>query len=770
VGRRHEVSEVKSLLGRSRMVTLTGTGGVGKTRLALQVAHAARRAFHDSAWWVELASVNEPTQVAEAIAGALGIPEQSGRDAEEALAAFLESRALLLVMDNCEHVADACITLLSELLQRGEGLRVLATSREFLEVPDAAVFNVQPLAIPEEGGLLDEASAPALALLVERTGAASPDFEATKADLDTLAEICRRLDGLPLAIELAAAQLRVLTPAELAERLGDRFRLLVGPSRHSGRRTLRQTVEWSYELCEKAERKVWTRLSVFAGDFPLAAAEAVCAGEDLDQSEVTDAITGLVNKSVLTPFAEGGSRRFRMLATLREYGLERLRDEDRTGGDGAPSELELRAWHLGWYAELAARFDAEWFGSEQPRWRALLLAELANIRAALQFALDNPEHTPAGQQLAADLRAFWLTGPTREGNGWLTKLVDAAPEPSSHLVHALSALSWVASATGALDQSMATARTAVELAPEHAPERVTRTLHNLGMNLAARGDPSALALLEESVARARSEPGERGEELAYALFTLGFCAGMQGDLARSADLYAESVWICRRAGELWWLAWMRRAEAFAASMLDDPVPHRLAATDALQLARQIPDDQACVNALGELASRPEGGNARRAAFLLGVCESYWRDAGGFTLVAEPWASAIARSRKRCQTELGEAAYEEAHRRGGAATLEEAIAMVIGDQSSAPPLTIAGASTAAVKLTKREAEIARLVTEGLSNRDIAATLTLSTRTVETHVQNILTKSGFTRRAQIAAWYAGQTRGGDVQPQEPHPPPG
>ena len=302
----------------------------------------------------------------------------------------------------------------------------------------------------------------------------------------------------------------------------------------------------------------------------------------------------------------------------------------------------------------------------------------------------------------------------------------------------------------------------MELAPEHAPERVTRTLHNLGMNLVVVGDPSAPALLEEAAVRARSEPGNRGEELAYALFTLGFCRGLQGDFAGSSALYAESVSICRGAGELWWLSWLRLAEAFAASMLDDPVPHRLAATEALRLARQIPDDHACVNALSQLASRPEGGNGRRAAFLLGVCETYWRDAGGFTLVAEPWASAIARSRERCQAALGEAAYEEEHRRGEAATLDEAVAMVLGDQSSAPPLLSTGESTAAVKLTKREAEIARLVTDGLSNRDIAATLTLSTRTVEAHVQNILTKSGFTRRAQIAAWYGGLTRPSDAPP--------
>lgn len=759
MGRRQEVSEVRSLLGRSRLVTLTGVGGVGKTRLAVQVARSARRAFRDGAWLVELAAVTEPGQVAEAVAGTLRIPEQSGRASEDALGAFLASRELLLVVDNCEHLLETCTPLLAGLLQRAEGLRVLATSREVLGVPGEAVYGVPPLAVPEEGGPLDEAASPALALFVERARAVSPEFDMSVATLGTLGGICRRLDGLPLAIELAAARLRVLSPKDLAERLDDRFRVLAGPGSRSGRRTLRQTVEWSFDLCGKAERKVWTRLAVFADDFELAAAEAVCGGEDLDEGEVTEAVFGLVSKSVLLSYADGGSRRFRMLSMLREYGLERLRDDAGIGGDASPSEVELRARHLAWYAGLGARLEREWFGPDQPAWRARLMAELTNVRAALQFSLDSAEHTPAGQRLAADLRGFWLTGPMREGTYWLARLVDAAPEPSRELVHALSALSWVAAGVGSVDQSTAAARTAVELAAEHAPERLPRALHNLGMNLAARGDPAALPLLEESVARARSEPGERGEELAYALFTLGFCVGMQGELARSADLYAESVSICRRAGERWWLAWMRLAEAFRASTLEDTASLKPAVGEALDLARQVPDHHVCVSCLSVLALLAEGTDARRAAFLLGICERYWRDAGGFMLAAEPWATAINQARERCRTALGESAYAEEYRHGEAATLEEGIAVALDQRQSAPSRANAPATASSVRLTRREAEIAGLVAEGLSSREIAASLVLSVRTVETHVQNILTKTGFTSRTQIAAWHAGLSRTND-----------
>lgn len=767
VGRRQELSEVRHLLGEARLVTLTGTGGVGKTRLAVRVARTARRAFHDGAWLVELAAVTDPGQVAVAVAETLRIPEQSGRAPEDALATFLARRDLLLVVDNCEHVVETCAPLLSRLLQRAEGLRVLATSREVLGVQGEAVYPVAPLGVPEGDGSLHEVASPALELLVERAGAASPGFVVTEANLSTLAGICRRLDGLPLAIELAAARLRVLSPQQLAERLDDRFRLLAEPISRSGRRTLRQTVEWSFDLCDKAERKVWTRMAVFAGDVELAAAEVVCASEDLDEAEVTEAVAGLVNKSVLLPAVDEGGPRFRMLATLREYGLERLRDERGIGGDPSPAEVDLRARHLAWYAELAARLEREWFGPDQPGWRARLMAELPNIRTALQFALDNPEHRRAGQQLAADLRAFWITGPMREGTGWLSRLVEAAPEPSRELVHALSALSWVAAAAGAADQSTVAARSAVELAADHAPERVTRALHNLGMNLASRGDPSALPLLEESVARARKEPGHSGEEQAYALFALGFCVGVLGDAARSADLYAQSVSICRRAGERWWLAWMRTAEALPASMLADPAPLESAVAEALHLARQIPDHHACVVGLSHLALR-EGADARRAAFLLGICERYWRDAGGFMLVSEPWASAISRAEQRWRTALGESAYDEAHRRGESATLEEGIAMVLGERQPAASLPTAGAAATGARLTRREAEIARLVAEGLTNRDIAAALVLSARTVETHVQNILIKTGFTSRTQVAAWYPRMGGALEVPPPEPGPP--
>ena len=394
------------------------------------------------------------------------------------------------------------------------------------------------------------------------------------------------------------------------------------------------------------------------------------------------------------------------------------------------------------------------------------MAELPNLRTALQLALDDPEHRRTGQQLAADLRAFWITGPMREGTGWLSRLVEAAPEPSRELVHALSALSWVAAAAGAADQSIAAARSAVELAADHAPERVTRALHNLGMNLASRGDPSALPLLEESVARARREPGHSGEELAYALFTLGFCVGVLGDAARSAELYAESVSICRRAGERWWLAWMRTAEARPASMLEHPAPLESAVAEALHLARQIPDHHACVVGLSHLALREKGADAGRAAFLLGICEQYWRDAGGFMLVSEPWASAITRARERCRAALGDTAYDEAHRRGESATLEEGIAMVLGErQPAAASRPKAGVPATGVRLTSREAEIARLVAEGLTSRDIAAALVLSARTVETHVQNILTKTGFTSRTQIAAWHPRLGGAQEVSPPEP-----
>ena len=751
VGRRREITEVRQLLSRSRLVTLTGPGGVGKTRLALRVAETANRAFRDGVWLVELASVSEPGNVAEAMAGSLRVPEQSGRAPEDALAAFLSSRELVLLVDNCEHVMETCSGLLEHLLRTAPGLHVLVTSREVLGVPGELVYAVMPLGLPPEGGddtVASAADSPALTLLLDRARAADQRFDVNKGNLADLVEICRRLDGLPLALELAAAQLRSLSPRSLTERLDSRFALLDagGTGR---RRSLRQTVEWSFELCTKPERRLWSRLSVFAADFELDAIEAVCGGDAIED-DIPTAVFGLVDKSILLVQTLGGNRCFRMLETLRDYGLELLRDQHDIGGEIPLPEEELRSRHLAWYAQVGAQFEREWFGPEQPMWVARMNAELPNIRAALQFSLDHPEHIRTGQLLAANLCHFWNSGAQREGAAWLAKLLAADPRPSLEGVHALAAMSWVSSILGQAEQSADAATAALELVDEHAPEWTSRVYQHVGMVRAQRGDSSALALVEQALALARRQVGDDSGEAAYAWFCVAFSLMLTGNGQGSAHAFAQCFAICRRTGERWWLGWSLLAEGFFSWLASDPATIEAAVTEALANLREIPDVRGCVIALNHLALAGANGNDRLASYLFGVCDEFWQDAGGSLLDMDPWVTALSAARRRFQEALGEQAYDEEYRRGREGTVDDALAVVLGERPQASPPQQLDAETYA-KLTPREADVVQLVTEGLSNREIAGRLVLSTRTVETHVQNILNKTGFVSRAQVAAWH-------------------
>jgi non-specific serine/threonine protein kinase len=325
VGRRAELAEVRHLLRGTRLLTLTGVGGVGKTRLASRVAGQVRRSFPDGVRLVELAGLRDPRLVPRAVANAVGIADQSARDEVEVLVECLSDRQLLLVVDNCEHLLPAVARLLLDLLRGVPGLRVLATSREALEVTGERLYPVPPLAVPDRG--------PAVALFAERAATACPDFALTDANAPLVAAVCRRLDGIPLAIELAAARLRSLSLAQVAGRLDDRFALLTAGNHTTPRQqTLRGTIDWSFALCSPPERLLWMRATVFAGGFDLAAAERVCAGAGLREGELAQALAGLVAKSVLGTVDGAGGRRYRMLETIGEYGLARLRDPPRPTG------------------------------------------------------------------------------------------------------------------------------------------------------------------------------------------------------------------------------------------------------------------------------------------------------------------------------------------------------------------------------------------------------------------------------------------------------
>ncbi|RYE39476.1 MAG: hypothetical protein EOP24_44140 [Hyphomicrobiales bacterium] len=346
VGRRRELSEAKSLLATARLLTLAGMGGVGKTRLALRVAADTRRRFADGVWLIELSEVHDPSLLLDVVTSSLGIRDRTARPVEDALVEFLAARDTLLVLDNCEQVVEAVAGLVRILLQTCPGIRVLATSREPLGIGGEIVFRLPPLTNPDTGqshSLLGLAKYDAVALFEQRAAAVVPGFELTEASCGTVTEICRRLEGIPLAIELAAARLRMMSLEQLLQRLTDRFTLLTlgertAPSRQQ---TLRLSVDWSHELCTPLERMVWARASVFAGGFELDDAEGVC-GDGFTPAQVVDAVTSLVDKSVLLRGSLGTVVRFRMLETVREYGLDELRRSD----DLETTRRRHREWFL----------------------------------------------------------------------------------------------------------------------------------------------------------------------------------------------------------------------------------------------------------------------------------------------------------------------------------------------------------------------------------------------------------------------------------------
>jgi non-specific serine/threonine protein kinase len=755
VGRRDELSDVRRLIGEFRLVTLTGTAGVGKSRLARRVAALHERTFRDGVSLVELDEVMDHSLVAEAVASSVGVPEHAGRDAESALEAFVAGREMLLVIDNCAHVAEAVTALVESLLRRAPALHVLATSREVLGVQGEVIYRVEPLPLPVGDDLATAVEvSPAVALLVERAAAVVPGFAVRADELTTVVEICRRLDGIPLALELAAAQLRVMSVTELAARLDDRFRLLTtrrgtGVARH---RTMLAAVEWSYETCDKLERQLWQRLSVFAGVFDLSDAEGVCADDFLSRLDVVEAMRGLVDKSIVSVQTGGGSTRFRLLDTLRRFGLDRLGEDGRDDRDGAVDELELRARHLAWYAELSGQFEVEWFGPDQREWRARMQAELPEVRAALGFALEHPEHVGTGLRIAAALCWFWGTSAAlREGRNWLVRLLELGLEPTRERSRALSALAVSLVTIGAPEGGVDIARAALGLARREDPDRLPRVLDNVGMMLIPYGDPEAMSKLEEAVAVCR-ERGLGGEELAYATYALGYGRGVSGQLEASEALFAESIDLCRQAGDLWWQGVVRITAALVAWATGNADAAEENAVEGLRVCRLVPDLHACAVGLNIVGLLLVGREDRKAAGLLGTADRYWADAGGSMLQTPIWADRVDQARSRCRENLGDARFEEAYRAGQQESPEKAAARALGEPTQ--PAAPANASRDHLGLTRREREVAALVAEGLRNRDIATRLVISQRTAETHVQNMLAKMGFSSRSQLAVWFNAQ----------------
>ncbi|MFE5463274.1 ATP-binding protein [Nocardia sp. NPDC056564] len=743
VGRGSEVAAARKLLAGTRLLTLTGPGGVGKTRLARRVGEAVRRAFPDGVWLVEVAHVNDGALVALTVAQALGLRDDTSLPLA-GLTDYLGGKHLLLVLDNCEHLIGACAELVDRLIASTPDIRVLATSREPLGVVGELVLPVAPLPVPdmdEDSGAADATDNPALRLLIDRATAANPEFRVTPANLGALAAICSRLEGIPLALELAALRLRAFTPDQVLERLDDTMRLLTTGLRTAPERqqTLEAAIRWSYDLCTPGEQLLWEQLAVFAGGFDLIAAEAVCLLEP--PGALVDALTGLVDKSVLSHRQDGdGTGRYTMLEPLRQFALARLAAH----GD----EYALRTRHRDHYYRVARRGRVEYWGDADVVWFRDVTREHANMRAALHFALADPDGVHRGLQIASELRPFWEHYRFfLEGYRWLTDALGKDLARTVDRARALAAASVIAGMLSDTASAYAYLSECVAIATELAAEQVLVEAQLLASVLAfADADPvRALEIAEDAAVRARA-CGHHGTEMECLAF--GYVCAMVLEDERAGPLAEQFLAKTAEHGShlLGGLAWWAvGTNQWRNGNGDRAVEDLRRAVELLRLFDRCVWTASAFDGLAWAAAA--SGDQRRAARLMGAATTVRR--GSTQRLAHAMTDAVGEKvRLRVHDAMGDREFGAAFDSGAALTLDEAVGYALGVEPAAP--LPAPKAVADEQLTRREKDVARLVAAGYSNKRIAAELVISIRTAESHVDHILTKLGFESRAQVAAW--------------------
>lgn len=798
VGRSKELREVRQLLSETRLLTLTGAGGCGKTRLALEVAGSLEDAYPDGVCFVDLSVVAPPHLVLQQVAAALGVRGEPGHPLLHTVARFLLPRELLLVLDNCEHLVSACARLAETLLQDSPGLRILATSRESLGMAGETAWLVPSLEAPDPERLppLEHLQAyDAVRLFVERARSSRPGFEVTTENAAAVARICHATDGIPLAIELATVRLKAVSVDQIASRLDTLLRLLSAGSRTAipRHRTLRATLDWSYNLLDEEERRLLARLAVFVGGWTLEAAEGVCACDGISQQHILDLIAGLVDKSLVsfdeqgTPGSAGGGR-YRLLETIRQYGLEKLEESGEAKA--------RRRLHAEYYLTLAEWAESLLAGPAQGRWLERLEAEHDNLRAALGWAHGHgtrePDAIELGLRLGAALWRFWeVRGYLHEGRRWLEGMLaigDGAPAATrAKALHAAGNLTFdqddYPRATALHEASLALKRELGDV------EGVARSLTNLGNIACEQGDYGRatrryeeslvlcrqlddawltanvlhnlgrVARLQGEYARAtgllgealtlRQQLGDR-EALAKSLDVAGEVALRQGKYERAIRLHETSLRLRRDLDETWGIAISLTNLATALSHRGD---HPHAATlyqEALALHRDVgskADIPACLEGLAAIAGARQ--ERVQAARLWSAAETLRATLGASLPPAdrEDYNLQLAAIRAGTDPAVWEAAWAAGRMLPLDDVIEGALSMQASGAASTPELSPAVARIET--LSRREQEIARLIARGMTNRQIAAELRIAGRTADTHVSRILKKLGLTSRAQVGA---------------------
>jgi predicted ATPase/DNA-binding CsgD family transcriptional regulator len=796
IGREREIATANRLLHQTRLLTLTGPGGCGKTRLALAVAERLVRRYPDGAWLVELAPVSDPDLVPQEVAAALDLREAPGRPLTATLAAYLRTRRMLLVLDNCEHLVAACAGLAHALLAACPGLRILATSREALHVTGETTWTVPPLAVPELTALprpqeLDKIAA--VRLFVERAGHIRPGFAVTEQNAQAISEICRLLAGSPLAIELAAARTRVLSPEQIAPRLKDVLGFLATsdrtvPARH---RTLLATLDWSYNLLSEGEQALFRRLSVFPASFSVQAAEAICTdegcGEELSPPNphpddgglggaavpVLDLLSALVDKSLLevetgleatpdagpdvTPAASG---RFRYLEPVRQYAVDKLV----RSGDGPAARDRLLAWAVA----LAEQLGPGVYSRSAKRSVEQLELEHPSLRAALEWGLTQPARAVQRHRLAIELAQFWqVRGYFGEGMDWFRQVIAGlAQVPVPLQIDTLVKAAFIAI---------------------HAHD-FAATRHYLERGIAlseSREDRHALAELYQHLAFLAFNEGDLDEADRLCDLTLPMYEVSGNDWGRAVVVFYRanieylrqnyagaredteaSLRLCRELGFVPAVA-RRQVRLGQINLMEGNFPAaKVGIGDGLRMSLETGDNWGAAMSLSAMAGLAlHQGRHEHAAWLLGVVQ-HFRETFGVPF----WnldEIEYERTRAGVRLALGEARFEASAARGAKQAereLHAALKVALDeprreDPPDRPPARGRSGSQAVpggdAALSRRELEVAALVAQGKSNAEIAAALFIGLRTVEAHVTHVLNKLGFTSRAQIAAWMAARS---------------
>ena len=633
IGREKDIERIQYRLAGHRLVTLIGVGGIGKTRLSQQVADQLIDNYPNGVWLVEFAALNDPTLVPQSVATVLGIQHRGDDKAlVETLIHFLQAKRLLLILDNCEHLLDACAELADRLLRSCPNLKILATSREALGINGEALYPVPSLTIPDiqQISLFEKLSDyESIRLFHERAQLVQMDFVLTKENASPVAQICSRLDGIPLAIELAAVRIQTLSAEQIAEQLDQCFHLLTGGSRTAlpKHRTLQASIDWSWHLLHDVEQILLRRLSVFAGGWTLDAAERVCVGEGVEADAVLNLMTQLVNKSlVISEYAQGKVTRYRILETIRQYASQRLLE--------AGEREQLRNRHLDFFLWWAERVEPKVRGPQQLKWLDQLESENDNLRAALEWSLTQAEHGEASLQLAGALPVFWnQRGYINEGLAWLEKVLSSrtAPHAAGVRAKALYGAGFLACWQG---DRMGMARAWLEESADlwrtlglagrtglaHALATLSEAMRILGDAAAAR------SLADEAVALCREHDDRWG--LAYALTNLGIAIRDEEDFALAGSTIDESVALWRELGDLWGLGLaMHRLGEIALRQGDYEVARRHF-TDCLVIVRKMGDQEQVAWKLCNLATIALNlGDWAEAKVYAEECLSLFREVG-----------------------------------------------------------------------------------------------------------------------------------------------